>query len=142
MRFVLDSSLAIAFVLKDEATAATDRILDSFGQGAMAYVPALWRWEVANVTVMAERRSRISSAEGHRHLTRLKGLPIEVDEAAFDEAWSATYLLAQKHKLTIYDSAYLETAIRCGVALGSLDAELRAAAKAEKVPLLPEELGN
>ena len=140
MNFVLDSSLALAFVLKDEATAQTDKVLDSFGQGAKACAPPLWRWEVANVLLMSERRKRITQAEAHRHLTLLKSLPIEIDDAALDQAWSATLLLAQKHKLTSYDAAYLELAIRRGVALGSLDGELRAAAKAEKVPLLPEKV--
>ena len=138
MNFVLDSSLALAFVLKDEATAGTDRVLDSFGQGAKACAPALLRWEVANVLWMAERRKRITQAEAHRHLTLLKALPIEIDEGAMDEAWSATLLLARKHKLTSYDAGYLELSIRRGVALGSLDDELRAAAKVEKVLLLPE----
>lgn len=140
--FVLDSSLALTFVLKDEATPESDAILDSLGHGAVAYVPALWRWEVANGLLMAERRNRITSAENYRHLTHLKALPIEVDALAFEEAWSGTNALARKHKLTIYDAAYLEAAIRHGVAFGSLDTALRAAAKAEKVPLLPEKLGS
>lgn len=142
MTFVLDSSLAMAFVLRDEASAATDAVLDRLGQGAKAFVPALWRWEVANVLLMAERRGRIASADAHRHMLHLKNLPIEVDEASWDEAWSAAHLLAQKHRLTACDAAYLEAAIRHGAPLGSLDEELRAAAKAEKVPLLPEKLGN
>lgn len=140
MNFVLDSSLALSFVLKDEATAPTDKVLDSLGLGAKAFVPALWRWEVANALLMAERRKRIAPTDVHRHLTQLNSLPIEVDDAALDQAWTATHLLAQQHKLSSYDAAYLEMAIRRAVALGSLDSELRAAAKAEKVPLLPEKL--
>lgn len=140
MTFVLDSSLALAFVLEDEATPETDKVLDSLGHGAVADVPALWQWEVANGLLMAKRRNRITSADVHRHLTRLRKLPIEVDAQALEEAWSSTQALAEKHKLTIYDAAYLETAIRRGVPLGSLDTGLRAAAKAEKVPVLPEKL--
>ena len=137
MNFVLDSSLALSFVLKDETTAQTDQVLDSFGQGAKAFVPALWRWEVANALLMAERRKRLAPADVHRHLTQLNSLPIEVDDAALDQAWTATQLLAQQHKLSSYAAAYLEIAIRRAVALGSLDRELRAAAKAEKVFLFP-----
>jgi len=140
MNLVLDSSLALTFVLEDEATPESDAILDSLGSGALAHVPALWRWEVANGLLMAERRKRITSAENHRHLAHLKALPIELDASAFEEAWSGTQALARKHKLTIYDAAYLEVAIRHGVALGSLDTGLRAAAKAEGVPLLPARL--
>jgi len=140
--FVLDSSLALTFVLEDEATPESDAMLDSLGHGAVALVPALWRWEVANALLMAERRNRLTSADVHRHLSHLRALPIEVDAPAFEEAWSGAQSLARKHKLTIYDAAYLEAAIRRGVALGSLDNELRAAAKAESVPILPEKLGS
>jgi predicted nucleic acid-binding protein len=139
MNFVLDSSLALTFVFTDEATPATDAVLDSLGQGAKAFVPALWRWEVANVLLVAERGKRITQATAQQHLSQFKALPIEVDDAALDQVWTATHALGQKHKLSSYDATYLEMAIRLAVALGSLDSELRAAAKVEKVPLLPEQ---
>ena len=140
MNFVLDSSLTMAFVLQDEATVETDKILDTFGQGAKAFTPALWRWEVGNVLLMAERRKRITQAESHRHLNSLQSLPVESDDNAWREAWNATPLLARKHQLTLYDAAYLELAIRRGVTLGSLDMDLRKAAKAEGVKVLPEKI--
>lgn len=137
MNFVLDSSLALAFVFEDEASPDTDRILDRLGQGSIALVPALWRWDVANALAFAERRGRITPAQVQRHLTHLQCLPTEVDERSTEEAWKATCGLARKHGLTVYDAAYLEMAVRHGVPLASLDAELRAAGKAEGVPLLP-----
>jgi predicted nucleic acid-binding protein len=140
VNFVLDSSLAMAFVFRDEATPETDQILDSLGQGAKAFTPALWRFEVGNVLLMAERRRRITQAECHRHLTSLQSLPVELDDNAWGEAWSATPLLARQRQLTLYDAAYLELAIRRGVPLGSLDGDLRKAAKAEGVKLLPERI--
>jgi predicted nucleic acid-binding protein len=138
MNFVLDSSLAAAFVLEDEATPETDKILDGFGLGARAFVPALWHWEVANLLLMAERRKRIGSGDVLRHLVQLKMMPIEVDEEALEQTWNSTSRLAQKYQLTAYDAAYLEMAIRRNVGLGSLDTDLRKAAKAEKMPLLPK----
>jgi predicted nucleic acid-binding protein len=51
---------------------------------------------------------------------------------------NSTSLLARKHQLTAYDAAYLEVAIRRTLGLGSLDTDMRKAAKVEKVPLLPE----
>jgi predicted nucleic acid-binding protein len=137
VNFVLDSSLTAAFLLEDEATTETDEILDSFGTGTIAIVPALWRWEVANLLLMAERRKRIGSADVLRHLAQLKKMPIEVDDEALDQTWNSTSQLARKHLLTAYDAAYLEIAIRRTLGLGSLDTGLRKAAKAERVPLLP-----
>ncbi len=130
----------MAFVLKDEATVETDKVLDGLGQSANAFAPALWRWEVANGLLMAERRKRIFPADCNRHLTELYALPVETDGNASQEAWNASLLLARKHSLTIYDAAYLELAIRQGVALGSLDTALRKAAKSEGVKLLPEKI--
>jgi predicted nucleic acid-binding protein len=138
MSFVADCSMAMAWILKDETTPATDKVLDLLGHGDSAWVPALWRWEVSNVLLLAERRKRVTKAEVNSHLSLLGALPIEHDEVAVSQAWNATHALAQKHKLTSYDAAYLELAVRRGLPLASLDTELRAAAKAEKVELLPE----
>jgi predicted nucleic acid-binding protein len=138
LSFVLDSSLAMAFVFLDEATAHTDEILDSLGQGTDAVTPALWRWEVGNALLMAERRKRITSGETRRHFSSLEMLAVAIDEQAPHEAWNAAFHLARTHGLTLYDASYLELAIRQGVALGSLDAKLRRAARAEGVKVLPE----
>jgi predicted nucleic acid-binding protein len=137
MNFVVDSSFALAWVLKDETTPETDKALDSLGQGAKAFVSALWRWEMANALLTVEKRKRATMTEVNGHLSLLRSLPIEMDETAPDQAWSITHSLAQKHKLTSYDAAYLELAIRRGLPLATLDSDLAAAAKAEKVELLP-----
>jgi len=133
MNFIVDASFALAWVLKDESTAKTDEILDSLARGARAFVPALWRWEIANTLLSVERRKRATSIEVGRHLRLLQTYPIEVDEAGIQQAWTATHMLAQKYRLTSYDSAYLELAVRRGLPLATLDAALQTAAKTEKV---------
>ncbi len=138
MNFALDSSFALTWVLEDEATVETDRVLDSLGEGTRALVPALWRWEVANALLSIERQKRATRAAISSHLLFFRSLPIDIDGASLDRVWDATQLLAQRHLLTSYDAAYLELALRRGVPLASLDQPLRAAAKAEDVPLLPE----
>ncbi len=140
MNFVLDSSFALTWVFADEATPETDAALDSLGHGAEAVVPALWRWEVGNVLLLSERRKRITQAESHQHMTLLATLPIEKDDVSLDEAWTATYLLARKYNISLYDAAYLELAVRRGLPLASVDTDLRKAANAEGVALLPEKL--
>jgi predicted nucleic acid-binding protein len=137
MNFVLDSSFALTWVFADEARPVTDEVLDSMGRGATAFVPALWWWEVGNALLVSERRKRITQAESRQHLMLLTALPIEVDESAREEAWSSCYLLARNHHLTLYDAAYLEVALRRGLPLASIDHDLREAAKAEGVALLP-----
>jgi len=51
-------------------------------------------------------------------------------------AWSATARLAERHRLTTYDAAYLELAQRRGLALASLDRNLQAAAESDGVVVL------
>ena len=138
MNFIVDSSMALAWVMRDESGPETDKVLDSLGRGAKAFVPALWHWEIANGLLNVERQKRATKTEINGHILLLQTLPIEVDEAAIDQAWGATHLLAQRHKLTSYDASYLELAIRRGLPLATLDNDLAAAAKLEKIPLLPE----
>ena len=57
-------------------------------------------------------------------------------EFASDEAGVLT--LARRHRLTVYDAAYLELALREGVPLATLDGPLANAARTEGVPVLGE----
>jgi predicted nucleic acid-binding protein len=63
-------------------------------------------------------------------------LPISIDLETDLHAWGETLRLAEKRKLTLYDAAYLELAMRRGLPLATLDADLRSAAQSEKVQLL------
>jgi len=58
MAFVLDSSVALAWLLPDEDTEALDALADRLEQEP-AHVPATWPLEVGNALLMAQRRARI-----------------------------------------------------------------------------------
>ncbi len=69
--FVLDASVALQWILEDEA----DRIY-SLGVLASlsekrAFVPTLWYYEIGNGLLMAYRRKRISKEQIDGFLTRL-----------------------------------------------------------------------
>jgi predicted nucleic acid-binding protein len=128
----------MAWVLADEGSAATDELLEALEADGSAAAPALWRWEVANVLVIVERRGRATSGEVTAHLDSLSSLPIHMDELCSAEAWKGAFMLAQKHSLTSYDAAYLELAVRRQLPLATLDVELRRAAVSENVKVLPE----
>jgi predicted nucleic acid-binding protein len=133
---VLDVSLSCAWCFADEASEATWAILSHL-QTAEAHVPSLWLWETANVLIQAERRGRITAAAIRTFLSLLEALPIRVDHAGSATTWHDTLALARAHRLTSYDAAYLELALRLGVPLASRDQALQAAARVEGVPLLP-----
>ena len=132
--FVLDCSVTMAWCFDDEATPYTDGVRDSLAE-MRAVVPALWPLEVANATIVGERRKRLDEARSRRFLTLLEALPIVLDEETGKRAFADTIHLARTHQLSAYDAAYLELAIRRGLPLACLDGKLKAAAAAAGVVL-------
>lgn len=137
MSLVLDSSATLAWVYMDERSDAIAHVFDQVTSMG-AWVPSLWRLEVANVLEMSMRRGRIDAAFRDATLTDLEFLPIQTDVDTEKHAWQSTLRLAERHRLTLYDATYLELAMRRRLPLASLDQQLRAAASAESVTLLGE----
>ena len=133
MSFVLDSSVALSWLMPDEANERTDALADALEQ-ANAHVPAIWHLELGNALLMAQRRKRISDSEFRRCVAALSALPIEVDSAA---ELAGVLSIARRLGLTSYDAAYLELAQRRGLPLATLDDKLRQAGKALKVTVVP-----
>jgi predicted nucleic acid-binding protein len=132
---VLDCSATLAWVYGDETTGAVCAVFEAVAAGG-AWVPSLWRLEVANVLEIGVRRGRHDGAFRDATLADLALLPIRLDPETDQQAWGATAQLAARHGLTLYDAAYLELARRRSLPLATLDRELRVAALAEDVPLL------
>lgn len=124
MNFVLDCSIAMAWCFEDEATEFTDSLLESLAQ-ATAKVPSIWFLEVANVLAMSERRGRTNQAKITKFLQLLRNLPIIVDVKTEEKAFTDVLTLARTHKLTSYDAAYLELALREGLPLATLNEGLK-----------------
>ncbi len=137
MSLVLDTSATLAWVYVDETSSSIRMVFDQVTESG-AWVPALWRLEIANVLEMGVRRNRHDAGFRDATLSDLSLLPIYLDPDTDKHAWGATVHLAEQHRLTVYDAAYLELALRRGLPLATLDRELRAAAKSEKVKLLGE----
>lgn len=137
---VLDASIALAALLPDEPAADFAVALLARVQREGAMVPRHWPDEVGNGLLMAARRRRIGGmgASGiGASLARLSLLPLSFADSAPLDAWEAPLRLALTHRLTLYDARYLELALVMALPLATLDRELRAAAAAERVPLLP-----
>ncbi len=137
-RCVLDSSVALAWVLPGEGTDATEALLDDIAADGAA-APGLWPLETANVLLQAEKARRITQDERRRSLATLAALPIHIDPDTAAQAWSRTLSLAEAQGLTLYDASYLELALRLALPLASLDNKLRQAAAACGVALLGRE---
>jgi len=134
LSFVLDNSVALAWCFRDERTPLSIALLDRVTQEG-AVVPQLWPLEALNVLLAAERRQRIDRDLRLRLTGFLTALPITIDAETADQTWGATARLAEAHRLTAYDAAYLELAQRLGLPLATQDADLIAAARATGVRL-------
>ena len=134
--FVLDCSIAVAWLFDDEASPETDTLLGRLRDGG-ALVPGHWRLELGNVLTQAERRNRIAGAQIAAYLDLLDRLPIVTDAETERRALREILTLARTENLTTYDAAYLELAMRRNVQLATRDRALIRAARGIGVETLP-----
>lgn len=126
--FVLDCSIAMAWLFQDEATPKTTALLNRLASET-AVVPGWWSIEITNVLAMAERKGRIRPAQSNAFISDLSQLGLERDDEAPDRAFSHILALCRTHQLTSYDAIYLDLAARRSLPLATLDNDLRKVAR-------------
>lgn len=138
MSFVLDNSVTMRWLLNDGRVQDT-----SYARGVLlalkntdAVVPSLWALEVANVVTKMESKGVLTTAITQSFISALNQLNIVTDKTTSDHALGEVLDLARRYKLSAYDAAYLELAMRSGLALATLDTDLTKAAKKAGVPIL------
>ena len=92
---------------------------------------------ITHATEEARMRGRIAASDATVRLELLGALPVATDYATAPRAWREILALARAEKLTAYDAAYLELAIRKNCALATRDNALIAAATRMSVQVLP-----
>ncbi|HEX3573983.1 MAG TPA: type II toxin-antitoxin system VapC family toxin [Rhodopila sp.] len=132
MGFVLDASVSACWAFDDEQHTIADAALDLSGIEEI-FVPSLWWFEIRNLLIVAERRKRLAVATTNVFLRSMQRLNLSIDRAP-EEA--EVLRLARRHGLTVYDSGYLELAMRERLPLATLDRKLAAAAENEGVNLI------
>ncbi len=125
----------MAWLFEDEATRNTEALLDRL-KTEEAFVPTLWAYEVGNVLLMAQRRKRITEAQGRRFTQLLESLPISISDSHLVSLWSSAVVVARAHDLSVYDGTYLDLAMREGMPLATRDRALRRAARKLGVAVL------
>lgn len=136
MTFVVDSSIAVAWLLPDEQGSAADALAGRLEEG-VAIAPALWLLEVGNALLTAQRRKRLTEREVDKLLGALTALPIDLESGPPGESLDGIMALARKLGLTTYDAAYVELAQRRRLPLATLDARLAEGARKIGVEVLP-----
>ncbi len=132
MPFVLDASIAACWAFEDEdhpvAALALERIRND-----EARVPSLWWFEIRNTLIVNERRKRLTERDT---ATFLRDLALRVRSIDRVSNEADVLMLARRHRLTVYDAAYVELARRESLPLATLDTELARGARAEQVLVL------
>jgi predicted nucleic acid-binding protein len=132
MPLVLDASVTLAWILDDEDHPVARLTFESIS-GADVLVPPMWWFEVRNTLLMSERNKRSTEERTTTALHHLARLRVFVDSSP-DE--TMIFALSRKHRLTFYDAAYLELAMRKSSQLATLDHALIRSARDENVTLI------
>ncbi len=117
------------------AVPLAEEILERLLNGAVAHVPVLWLYEAIAVTTKAQRAGTVTEKDAHGLIEDLRSLEIVVDHDGAEMVLFEVRRLAVEYRLSGYDAAYLELALRKGLPLATLDEELRRAAVSAGVVL-------
>jgi predicted nucleic acid-binding protein len=132
---VLDGSATLGWLYPDEANPIASQAFELVAAEG-AWVPSLWRLEVANSLQIGIRRGRIDTVFRDSALADLGRLDITTDSETDKLAWTGILGVADRLRLTTYDAAYLELAHRRSLPLATLDGPLCAAARTLGVPVI------
>jgi len=110
--FIPDASVSLGGCFADEATPYTEALLDRLIDGEEVAVPSHWPLEILNGVIQANRRGRVTEETVNRFLSSLVSFHIVVDAEPGFLRLNAIRDLAVRHRLTSYDAAYVELALR------------------------------
>ena len=77
--------------------------------GKRSSCPPNWPLEVVNALLIARRRGRVTAGQISEFIEDLAALPIRIEPASGLAQWPTILALAERHRLTAYDAAYMET---------------------------------
>ena len=130
---VIDASVVVSGCFDDEAAAVAD--LPALVASRPVCVPPLFPFEVTNALAMGTRTGRLASDRAQDIAGWVLALDWRVD-APDTLAFGVMLELARRHRLTIYDAAYLELALRQACPLATRGRALAAAAVIEGVTVV------
>lgn len=136
-RFVLDASVAVAWVADRNPDPYAQTVLRKVREGARPVIPALWQLEVANALALVLRRQNLTadeSEEGAAYLQRFATTIAEIDGHFLGVR--EAFVLSRELGLTAYDCVYFELARRESLPLATLNKALRAVASKRGIPAL------
>lgn len=132
MPLIVDASVTIAWFVRNQATAYTDRIR-RLARGERLHVPAIWPLEFANALRQLERRKLLSDRQVNTIVDLVEPLDIIVHRET--PALRRLLDLARDHGLTAYDVSYLDLALALRYPVACRDGALKDALRAAGLKL-------
>jgi predicted nucleic acid-binding protein len=130
---VVDASIVFSWLFDDESSEIAEWVLRQMEAGVAIAVPSLWLLEMTNGLFKAERRKRIDRRRRDASLEKIQTWDFSILEAPTMADLTVLRHYADKHQLTAYDAEYLRVAKEHNLMLATLDGNLMAAAKREKL---------
>ena len=120
MNAVVDTNVVAYFVLgTDKFVEEARGFITALDQ---AWAPALWEAELANVLWMATRHNVLTLEEAGKRLTLADGLGMHV--VPNRTLWQGALVRAHQSKVAVYDTLFVELAVREQLPLATFDATL------------------
>lgn len=132
-KLVLDTSVPLAWLFPDESSPYADSVMEALRRD-QAVAPPVWKLELLNALLCAERRGRVSRSDIGTFISAVRNLSIETDVDS-GTGWEDLLRLAHDQSLSVYDATYVDLALRRGLALATLDERMKAAAERVGVTL-------
>jgi predicted nucleic acid-binding protein len=117
---VVDTNVVATFVLGTDRFAAEARtFLAGLDEG---WAPALWEAELANALWMATRHKVLTLEDATKRLTLAAGLGIQT--VPNRTLWQAALVRAHHSRVAVYDTLFVELAVRERLPLATFDGAL------------------
>ena len=136
MSFVLDNSVAMRWCFESAAHPYADGILQRLAAGEDAVVPVLWFYEASAVLSREQNRGTLAGPKAEDFIAELQALRIAADAESAARVFSDVHRFSLAYRLTSYDAAYLELALRRSLPLATLDDGLIRVSKVAGVTVL------
>lgn len=133
--FVLDCSATMSLFLPDEELNHISSKVAELLKSSICYAPSIWPYEVYNVILTCINRQRLNGEQASSITRLVKKLPIKIDNS-FTLTANNILNIAKTNNLSIYDSAYIELALRIKCPIATLDKKVIQVAKNVGIELI------
>ena len=123
-------------VFDETANPYAEAILQRLEAGDEAVVPVMWLYEASAVLARAQNRGTLAAQKADEFIEELQFLNLVTDQESTARIFPDVHRVALAYRLTSYDAAYLELALRRRLPLATLDDDLIRASKAAGVTVV------